>query len=304
MEFRKFEKIKRLGTQETDGILSGTVWVAAKLDGTNGSVWNVAGRLGAGSRNRNLVATGPDNAGFRAAMAADSYITEFRKANPTLRLYGEWLVPHTIKGYLDDAWRKFYVYDVWDELNEFYLSPAEWMPMMEAAGLNFIRHHQLIDPDMRAIEAMLEACSEAYMKEGEIGEGIVVKNFGFTNRYGECVYGKVINTKEMNQPKMKSLENTVETDIAEACVTPELVHKTANKIIVAQTEGPIDFTKDSIYYWDRKTMIPRLMETVYHDVITEKLWDQLKKLKQPTVNFKVLRGCVSRAIKDNGKEYF
>ena len=36
---------------------------------------------------------------------------------PYLRLYGESLVPHSIKDYREDAWRKFYVFDVYDMEN-------------------------------------------------------------------------------------------------------------------------------------------------------------------------------------------
>ena len=35
MEFKPYQHIERLGTDEVEGILDGTIWVYTKLDGTN-----------------------------------------------------------------------------------------------------------------------------------------------------------------------------------------------------------------------------------------------------------------------------
>ena len=37
--FKKYQHIERLGTDETEGILDGLVYVFPKIDGTNGSIW-------------------------------------------------------------------------------------------------------------------------------------------------------------------------------------------------------------------------------------------------------------------------
>ena len=39
-------------------------------------------------------------------------LLEYLKANPTHRLFGEWLIPHRLRTYRDDAWKRFYVFDV------------------------------------------------------------------------------------------------------------------------------------------------------------------------------------------------
>jgi len=199
--------------------------------------------------------------------------------------------PHTIRGYKKDAWRKFYIYDVYD--GERFLKPDEWMEDISSAGLDYIFHSSLYKPTMEEVEAVRTLLSSKYMKEGEIGEGIVLKNFSFINKYGEKKYAKYINEFFHNRPKKDKLVHLIEDEIATE-VTKELVDKTVAKILVAEDTDR----------WDRKTMIPRLIETVYHDVITEKLYDKLKKLKLPVVNFKLLKGSISRAIRENGEEYF
>ena len=53
MEFRRYQHVCRLGTQDTDGILNGKCYIFPKIDGTNSSVWlDDEGNVCAGSRNR------------------------------------------------------------------------------------------------------------------------------------------------------------------------------------------------------------------------------------------------------------
>ena len=94
------------------GIDIGEVYVFPKIDGTNGSIWlSPEGQLCAGSRRR-LLSLEADNAGFYAWVLEQEHILRYLQENPTHRLYGKWLVPHSLKTYRDDAWRNFYVFDV------------------------------------------------------------------------------------------------------------------------------------------------------------------------------------------------
>ena len=105
MSFIKYQHIEKLGHQEVADILEGTVTIYPKLDGTNASVWmdlSSTPEIQAGSRNRHLE-PGKDNAGFLAWAREHEGLKKFLTANPHLRLYGEWLVPHSLKTYREDA---------------------------------------------------------------------------------------------------------------------------------------------------------------------------------------------------------
>lgn len=106
-EFRKYQHLERLDTQEVEGILDGTVHVFPKIDGTNASIWSSEndGLIRAGSRNREL-SLESDNAGFYKWVIDN--IDTSRKWDifdtfPNWVLYGEWLVPHSLKTYREDA---------------------------------------------------------------------------------------------------------------------------------------------------------------------------------------------------------
>ncbi len=114
MLFERYQHINRLGTTSTKGVLDGKCYIFPKIDGTNASVWlNNNGEIACGSRNREISVT-KDNQGFASYIESNlgSNIKEYLHDHPNHRLYMEWLVPHTIKTYNNEAWRKPYVFDV------------------------------------------------------------------------------------------------------------------------------------------------------------------------------------------------
>src|SRR6056297_3562076 len=118
MKFRKYQHIERLGTGSVEGILDGQCTIFYKIDGTNSSCWlDENGNLKAGSRKRELTLK-KDNQGFYAHALSNKNIFEYLQAHPTHRLYGEWLVKHTLKTYEEGAWHKFYIFDVVKDLDD------------------------------------------------------------------------------------------------------------------------------------------------------------------------------------------
>ena len=278
--FIKYQHIERFGTDEVDGIDLGTCYVFPKIDGTNASIWcNEDGSIGFGSRTRDLVGDS-DNAGFKAALANDGRILHFLAMNPALRLYGEWLVPHSLKTYKADAWRKFYVFDIAD--NERYLSYNEYKPILDTYGIDYIvplaviknpSYEQLIDCINR---------NTFLIEDGKgVGEGIVIKNYAFRNKYGRQTWAKIVTSefkekhaKEMGAPEYKG-PDMVEEKIVEKYCTQALVEKTFENI------------KTTCGGWESK-YIPRLLNTVFYDLVREETWNFVKEFKNPRVNFKTL----------------
>jgi hypothetical protein len=103
----KYQHVEKIGTDEVEGILDGVCWIFPKIDGTNAHVW----KDGFGSRNREL-SLDNDNQGFMAWASGEDWSPFFDEFGDDCHIYGEWLVPHTLKTYTEDAWRKFYIFDV------------------------------------------------------------------------------------------------------------------------------------------------------------------------------------------------
>jgi len=301
MKFRAYQHIARFGTTEVDGIEIGTCYVFPKIDGTNGSIWQDTGQICYGSRKRHLGET-DDNHNFLYAMEQEQGegVRKLLQDHPNYRVYGEWLVPHTLKTYRKDAWQKFYVFDVVEEKSEEiwrHLPYEEYQPLLEAYKINYIP----------CIGKYVNGTYEAFLKclEGNTfliedgrgdGEGIVIKNYEFVNKYGRQTWAKIVASefKEKhvrdNIPEKLSKVNAADKIVDEYC-TAALIEKTYAKI-VAESNG-----------WSSK-FIPRLLNTVYHDLVEEECWNFVKKFKNPVVDFKRVQNLTTEKIKQTKPELF
>lgn len=297
MEFIKYPSLVRLGNTEVEGILEGQCHVFPKIDGTNASVWHDGTEIQAGSRNRHL-SLEADNAGFLAHVRDNEALNHFFYKHPTLRLYGEWLVPHALKTYRDEAWRKFYIFDVMD--GERFLPYDEYKEILDIHDdLDYLPSFVSVkDPREERLYNYLEA-NNFLIKDGEgIGEGIVIKNYDFVNKYGRVTWAKLVSS-EFNETKFKTYgpsevneTSYVEEKIAREFTTTALVEKTVAKILNDKDDG-----------WSAKD-IPRLLNTVFYDIVNEDMWDIIKKYKQPTIDFRRLMRYVIAEIKVKKPEYF
>jgi hypothetical protein len=301
MSFLRYQHVERFGTAEVEGIEVGTCYVFPKLDGTNASVWidedkPVGHTLCCGSRNRELELDN-DNAGFMNAMYQDKAIMSFMYNAKDLVLYGEWLVPHSLKTYRDDAWRKFYVFDVYDKTKERLLRYEEYASGLDAAGINYLAPINIIKNGN--IDYFTECLNKNVflIKDGEgVGEGIVIKNYDYQNKYGRQTWAKMVTNefkekhhKEMGAPLIGC--EIVEEKIVSKIVTQAIVDKVVAKIVL---------TNDG---WHSKC-IPQLINTVFYDLVKEESWEFVKAHKNPTINYKTLSHYCTAKVKELRQDLF
>jgi hypothetical protein len=299
--FKPYMHIEKFGNDDVRGIELGECYVFPKLDGTNASLWalEVNGELliRGGSRTREL-SMASDNAGFFNRSRIDERYAAFFVAFPHLRLYGEWLVPHTLKTYREDAWGKFWVFDVYNDSSQEYVPYDGYKEFLDEYNIDYIPPLAKIKNGSYENFVHLLQGNNFYIKDGMgVGEGIVIKNYDFYNRYNKQVWAKVITSefkekhhKEMGCPETE--KQLVEENIAEDYVTQALCTKTKAKIEIEYGGG-----------WTSK-YIPRLLETVFHDIVREDTWDIVKNNKNVTINFGTLRHFVYKKVKEQLPEVF
>lgn len=314
MKFKKYQHLERWGNTPVNGIeLGGEVLVFPKLDGANASIWiGDNGELCCGSRNRELSAEA-DNAGFYKWLHTTGPVQDgirlYLENNPTHRLFGEWLVPHSLKTYHEDSWRKFYVFDIALEKEEssiehegadsmIYLHFDMWEAEAERWRLLYIP--PIARMKRPTYEQLIEVAKNATfcVETGKgTGEGVVIKNYGFKNRFGRTTFAKIV-TNEFKEAQTKKFgapvigaRKMVEEDIVEKFVTKALCEKELAKI-ENQPEG---FSGKNI---------PMLLNVVFHSLITEEMWEILKKFKDPTINFKTLKHFTFAKVKQNLPQIF
>jgi len=297
MGFKKYQHIERFGTDEVEGIELGECYVFPKIDGSNGSVWqNDYGSVCAGSRNREL-SLDNDNAGFMEYAIKHEGIKQYLRRHPNRRLYGEWLVPHSLKTYREDAWRKFYVFDIQDEEDN-YIPYDVYKEELDKCGVDYIV--LLAKIKNGSYEQFIHQLQNNVflVEDGKgVGEGIVIKNYGFYNRFNRQTWAKIVTSefkekahKEMGAPEIAGKRMVEEEFIEEYC-THALIEKVYQGI-VSECNG-----------W-RSQYIPRLLSTVFHDMVTEETWHFIKKNKNPVINFKTLNHLLVSKVKNVKCELF
>jgi len=291
-EFRKYMHIERLGTVEVEDIEYGKCYIFPKIDGTNSSIWWDDG-LHSGSRNRELSITS-DNAGFMAAMMNDERCA-FLQTNPHLTVYGEWLVPHSLRTYREEAWRTFYVFDVYDNYRECYLSYDEYSHIVP---FECIPPHSIINNPTEADLLKILEVNSYLIRDGEgAGEGIVIKRYDYVNKFGRQTWAKMVRQefKARNKKEFGTAERegtyTIESKIAEKYITGAMIDKVKAKIEL-DCDG-----------W-RSKYIARLLQTVFYDLVNEEIWHILKEHKNPVIDFKLLGKYTTARIKAARPEVF
>lgn len=253
---------------------------------------NDDGELRCGSRNRELTLDN-DNAGFYANMLEQKNILDYLNKHPTHRLYGEWLVPHSLRTYRDDAWRKFYVFDVALDNNEMqegleYIPYDIYQPMLEEFNIDYIPPLRIIKNGDIDKFIYCTTINDFLIQDGEgCGEGIVIKNYDYYNKYGRQTWAKIVtsefkekHTKEMGAPILGGA--LVEEKIIDKYITTAFVEKEFEKIR-EEKDG-----------WS-STYIPMLLSRVFYELINEESWHMLKEFKNPTINYKTLNSlCISK----------
>lgn len=289
MKFEKYQHVERFGTDATDGILDGMVYVFPKLDGTNTSVYlNDAGEVEVASRNR-VLNIHDDNHGVCNYVLSQPKFKAYLERHPNHRLFSEWLVPHTVRGYRDDAWRKLYIFDVMD--GERYLTYDEYYDDLLNAGIKIVKCIDcLLKPTPELFQSYLGRCT-FLMKDGQLGEGIVIKRYDFVNRFGRTVWAKLVRpvVKVASKIQRPLTSDAVEPQIIEKFLTPELVEK--------------EFSKLAADGWNSK-LIPKLLGVVWHAFITEETFNFLRKFHNPKVDFGLLNRLAVEKTKTVKSELF
>ena len=303
MEFKKYQHIERLGSEEVEGIEMGECFIFPKIDGTNGSLWYTSeevGRFHAGSRNRELTLDKDNHGFFEWLLTAHEdgnrgNIIPFLRENRNLRLFGEFLIKHTLGTYRDDAWEKFYVFDVFDMNTSQYLHYDKYKELLDKYKITYIPPIcKITNPTYERLLNLLDQ-NTYLIKDGQgTGEGIVIKNYSFKNKYGRTIWAKIVKNEFKDahwggQTTEKKEKKMVEEEIVNKYVSLTLVEKEFSKIA---SEG-----------WSSKR-IPQLLNTVYHCLVKEEMWSIVKEFKNPTINFRTLSFLTTNRIKELKPELF
>lgn len=267
--FMDIERVKfstELKNGNTDGFQVGDhIVIQEKVDGSNGSICYDAetGKLVAFSRKQELNCMNTLEGFWNWVQELDQ--NKF-SVYPDYVFFGEWLRKNKIT-YRQDAYKKFYFYDVYDKGNRCYLPQDEVKRLATELDLEYV--HTLYDGPFISWEHCKSFCnSPAY---GDIQEGICIKNQSKLNtEYIKLPFVIKIVNEDFAEVKgekiidpIKVAEQDKARQIVEMIVTKNRVEK---QILKMRDEGILP---EKIEPSDMKTVAKFLPKRVYDDCVKE-----------------------------------
>lgn len=260
-EMKKYHDIVRLGHKSTVGMLNegDNVVIQEKIDGANASFRLIDGKVVAFSRNTQLDEHNTLR-GFYDWVQQNIDPTSLR---PDFIYFGEFLVSHKVQ-YRDDAMNQFYLFDIFDTTTERYLPFGSVQSAAHFLGLNLI-HVFYNGPYIDFAHLQSFVGQSAY---GNVGEGVVVKNVDYIDRYGRQLFVKLVSESFAEQQKQKlpkdpNQPSSPEQKFVDTYVTSARVDKFLYKLV---DEGVID---EQYGMEDMGVILKNLNPRIYDDLIKE-----------------------------------
>lgn len=275
MEIKKYLDIERCKESYASTFEVGEpIVIQTKIDGSNASIAydSKTNSLVAFSRRQTLNEMNTLNGFWNYVQSLD--IKTFAEVlGDRYVIFGEWLVPHSVK-YPEDMYKKFYMFDVWDRETEQYLTQEDSLAIFDRLK-NYIPNyvHTLYNGPFISWEHTLAFLKENIYGETPCMEGIVIKRqnklWSKSSRFP--YYVKIVNEKfsEVHSSKPKTIDpEKLAAREAEQAAVAEVVTK---RRIIKQIEK---FIEDQIipFDWGGESMkqISKLLpKAVWNDIIKE-----------------------------------
>ena len=260
-------------------------------------VWYADGRICAGSRTRQLSSLS-DNANFYTWTHSDDpeavLLRRMLRENKHLIVYGEFGVGRVanIKDYDETAHNKLWIFDMYDTIKETYIHPETVMHVCVACGLAdwWVPYTKIENPTQEQIENLAENNQFLLSNANHAGEGVVIRNPDFRNKWGNYVIAKFVldEFKERKrQPKagIDSIRIDCEQNIVDYYVTEAELSKAKAKVCLALGLKEFDIKNGKC--------IGMYLNMVFNDAVLAEIADICKRYKRPVIDFQVLNNLCS-----------
>ncbi|PHA03065.1 hypothetical protein COE51_01600 [Bacillus pseudomycoides] len=265
MEQKKYTDIVRLGHKTTIGVLNegDHIVIQEKLDGANASFRRDGEVIRAYSRNHEL--NEQNNLGGFWQWTQTLDVTKLVEGGI---YFGEWLNPHKVK--YPEHVKTFWLYDIYDTETNRYIGFNLVKKVAEKLGLNLVPvFYEGEYKDFAHLESFVgKSALGGRLGDIETGEGIVVKNVNYKDRFGKQMFVKLVTdafreVQKQKAPKDPNKEKTDEQLFVDTCLTKARVEKMLYKLI---DEGVLH--KDFVIE-DMGVILKNLNQRIYEDMLKE-----------------------------------
>jgi hypothetical protein len=292
VEQKKFTDVVRLGHKSTIGVLAegDNIVIQEKIDGANASFRRVGNELVAFSRNHQLSEENTLGGFYQFVKELNIQIGE------GLIFFGEWTNPHKVK--YPEHQKKFFLFDIYDVTQGKYLPWETVKRVGQSLGLNLVP--VFYEGEYKGFDHLQSFVGKTELGGmlGDIptGEGIVVKNVDYTDRFGNQMYVKLVTdafreVQKQKAPKDPKVESTQEQKFVDQTVTTARIEKFLHKFV---DEGILD---EQFGIEDMGTILKNMNTRIYEDIIKEE-----SDLLPEQHDEKQLRKAISRTVANTVKK--
>ena len=233
-EIKKYTDVVRYGKSSTQGVIQegDIISITEKIDGANASFCiDNENALGVSCYSRNNLLIEENRLRGYYDWILDNIVPIKEELNPNYRYFGEWLVKHKVI-YKEENYYKFYLFSIWDDEKQMYLSDE--IVRSEAQRLGLLTVQYFYYGKYVSFEHLMSFVGKSELtEESNTGEGIVVKNVSYFDNYGRQVFVKLVSDKfrevqQQKKPKNPNVDlkviETIKSVLTKARVS-KLIHK-------------------------------------------------------------------------------
>lgn len=267
-QHKSYTDIIRYGKGCTNGVIQDgdDISITEKLDGANASfIKDEENRMGITCYSRNLPLDENNRLRGYYDWVKDNMIPLLDEVNPDYRYYGEWLCSHKVV-YKDEYYHKFYMFSIWDEKKQRYVSDA--IVTSEAKRLGIETTPYFYQGKYISFEHLMSFVGKSDMTLiPDTGEGIVVKNINYLDAHGRQMFVKLVSERfaELQVQKLPKNPNVniALIDLIKSVLTAARVEKILYKLV---DEGLIEEDFD---LQDMGKVLRAIGTRVYDDIMKE-----------------------------------
>lgn len=277
--YKSYTHVLRIDKDEVRGILYGDVVVMPKLDGTNACLFMKDDAVHAGARTREI-SMEQDNANFCKTLVTNGekefpQVIKYLKSHPDHIVYGEWLGAEgeRFTGYIKDYINHgFFVFDVFDTSTGTYIpydnykdAFGDYEKIVPVIGI-------FHNPSREEIDSCLDKTDYNLVPNSK-GEGIVIKNYQFRDRYGHIQIAKIVRDEfiqEKSKPKKPLVAGQNEENFVDKFCTNSFMNKCQAKVM--------NTLNMDVWVTDKKS-VSMFINLCLTDLMEEEFWGYFKKKK-------------------------
>lgn len=280
-EIKKYMSIVRYGKSGTADIFNegDYITITEKIDGANASFCiDEDNPLGISCYSRNqILTTGNRLRGFYN-WVEETIVPIKDKLNKNYRYIGEWLCSHKVV-YKEEAYNNFYLFSIWDDETGKYLHDD--IVKEEAKRLELKTAEYFYEGEYISFEHLMSFVGKSNLTlEPNTGEGIVVKNVNYTDRFGKQMFVKLVSEKFAEVQKQKLPKNPKQTpayiSVIKTVLTKARIEKLLHKLIDEQ------LIEEDYSIEDMGSILKLLGNRVYEDIYSEE-YDIIKDIEESQI---------------------